>query len=160
MSRIVNRACFFVALALFVCQFGLSASSDAAARRTAATVRTAQAAGQLKTIQAASSSGTAPCQDAIGDEPDHDGDNCDYVVPNQVDTGDTNAGDNGNQSCPGGCTTWNYSPMTVSLTLHDAPISYRPPVGPAIMFHVSYSQRDVASAGSFFTTNLGPQWTN
>ena len=59
-----------------------------------------------------------------------------------------------------GCTTWSFSPSTVSLSLHDMPVGYRPPVGPAVEFHVHYAQRDVQQPQVFNYGNLGRQWTS
>jgi RHS repeat-associated protein len=108
---------------------------------------------------------TAPCEDAIGDEPDGDGDNCDYVTtPTTNDSAATSpddstpVDDNGG-NCPGGCTTWSVAPEVVSLTLHDRPVGYTPAVGPAIQFDVYYAQRDTQQPLVFTYTNLGPKWT-
>ena len=65
---------------------------------------------------------------------------------------------NPNAGC-GGCTTWNVEPMSVSLELHDRPIGYRPPVGPAINFDIYYSHRDVLQPAAFNYVNLGNKWT-
>ena len=65
----------------------------------------------------------------------------------------------GDGNCPGGCTTWNVEPMTVSLELHDMPVGYAPPVGPAVRFDIYYSQRDVQQPQTFSYINFGPKWT-
>ncbi|MFT4075639.1 MAG: RHS repeat-associated core domain-containing protein [Asticcacaulis sp.] len=62
-----------------------------------------------------------------------------------------------NNDC--GCTTWNVEPMTVSLSLHDRPLGYKPPIGPAIDLNVYYSHRDVEQPGIFNYVNIGPKWT-
>ncbi len=49
--------------------------------------------------------------------------------------------------------------MVVSLHLQDAPVGYRPPVGPPIYFVASYSQREAGQPGSFNYSNLGSKWT-
>jgi len=49
--------------------------------------------------------------------------------------------------------------MVVSLQLHDAPMSYQPPVGPTISFDLYYSQRDVQQPVTFSYVNFGPKWT-
>ena len=58
-----------------------------------------------------------------------------------------------------GCARWSVAPMTVSLGLQDIPLSYRPPVGPAIAVHLSYSHRDVQQPATFDYGNFGRQWT-
>lgn len=59
----------------------------------------------------------------------------------------------------GGCTTWNVELSVVGLQLHDAPVGYSPPVGPAVRFELYYSHRDVLQPQTFSYTNLGPKWT-
>jgi RHS repeat-associated protein len=49
--------------------------------------------------------------------------------------------------------------MDVNLNLHDQPLGYTPPVGPAVFFTVRYNQRDVFQPANFNYGNLGPQWT-
>jgi YD repeat-containing protein len=47
----------------------------------------------------------------------------------------------------------------VGLQLHDAPVGYVPPVGPAVKFIFFYSHRDVLQPATFAYTNFGPKWT-
>lgn len=47
----------------------------------------------------------------------------------------------------------------VSLNLRDNPMGYAPPVGPAINFVATYSQRDAGQPANFSYANLGPKWT-
>ena len=49
--------------------------------------------------------------------------------------------------------------MDVNLNLHDLPLGYTPPVGPAVLFTVRYNQRDVFQPANFSYGNLGPNWT-
>lgn len=60
----------------------------------------------------------------------------------------------------GGCATWSVAPMTVSLSLHDLPLSYRPPIGPPIEFHVYYSHRESTQPVPLSYGNHGRRWTN
>lgn len=62
-------------------------------------------------------------------------------------------------ACPAGCATWSVAPLTVSLGLHDIPLSYRPPRGPPIEFHLYYSHRDNQQPSSLAYGNFGRQWT-
>jgi len=62
-------------------------------------------------------------------------------------------------SCPGPCTTWSVEAMSVSLLLHDRPLHYAPPIGPAINIDVDYSHRDIQQPGTFNYVNLGSKWT-
>ena len=64
-------------------------------------------------------------------------------------------------SCAGGgCAKWNVEAMVDGLSLHDDPIGYTPPVGPAIRFPMTYSQRDAQQPATQFTyTNFGNKWT-
>lgn len=58
-----------------------------------------------------------------------------------------------------GCTTWTVSAMTVSLSLRDMPVGYRPPLGPAIEFWLYYNQREAQQQGDFSYWNVGPRWS-
>ena len=63
-------------------------------------------------------------------------------------------------TCPsGGCTTWNVELEVVGLQLHDRPVGYNPPVGPAVQFDLYYSHRDTQQPSTFSYTNFGPKWT-
>ncbi|MBO9712630.1 RHS repeat-associated core domain-containing protein [Sphingomonas sp.] len=73
-------------------------------------------------------------------------------------SGDPAFPDDDNKDC-GGCTTWNVEPMFVSLELHDRPVGYTPPVGPAINFDIYYSHRDVQQPATFNYVNFGHKWT-
>jgi RHS repeat-associated protein len=58
-----------------------------------------------------------------------------------------------------GCTSWNVELSVVGLSLHDTPLGYTPPVGPAVRFEMYYSHRDTQQPQTFSYTNLGPKWT-
>jgi RHS repeat-associated protein len=60
---------------------------------------------------------------------------------------------------PGGCTTWSAQLQIVGLQLHDQPVGYTPPVGPAVRFDLDYSHRDTQQPATFSYTNFGPKWT-
>ena len=49
--------------------------------------------------------------------------------------------------------------MLVSLNIHDEPVGYTPPVGPAVRFTVRYNQREFRQPATFAYSNLGPKWT-
>jgi RHS repeat-associated protein len=49
--------------------------------------------------------------------------------------------------------------LFVSLGLSDEPVSYSPPVGPAVRFLVRYNQRDAFQPANFTYSNFGAKWT-
>lgn len=49
--------------------------------------------------------------------------------------------------------------LFVSLELRDAPVGYKPPVGPAVSFKVTYNQREAAQPANFTYSNFGSKWT-
>lgn len=49
--------------------------------------------------------------------------------------------------------------LFVSLKLADEPLGYKPPVGPAVYFKVTYNQREAAQPANFTFSNLGSKWT-
>src|SRR5262249_25059197 len=49
--------------------------------------------------------------------------------------------------------------MLVSLNIVDTPVGYAPPVGPGVLFTVTYNQRDAFQPAVFTYANLGPKWT-
>ncbi len=59
----------------------------------------------------------------------------------------------------GGCSTWNVEAMVDGLSLHDNPVGYIPPVGPAVRFQMDYSHRDALQPMQFGYTNFGNKWT-
>jgi len=75
-------------------------------------------------------------------------------------SGGTGGGAGGGATSPmPGMPTYCISPMLISLTLHDTPLSYRPPVGPALDFTLSYNQLDIDQPAGFAYGNVGPKWT-
>lgn len=65
----------------------------------------------------------------------------------------------GSGNSNGGYTTWNVELEVVGLQLHDQPVGYTPPVGPAVRFDLYYSHRDSEQPATFAYTNFGPKWT-
>jgi RHS repeat-associated protein len=59
----------------------------------------------------------------------------------------------------GGCTTTDVELQVVGLQLHDAPVGYTPPVGPAVSFDLYYSHRDTQQPTTFAYSNFGHKWT-
>src|SRR5882672_10581209 len=49
--------------------------------------------------------------------------------------------------------------MPASLRLVDTPLSYQPPIGPAVPFRLVYNQRDGSQPQAYSSGNLGPKWT-
>jgi len=74
-------------------------------------------------------------------------------------TGNTGPGSTGSANSCGGCTTWSAELQVVGLQLHDQPVGYVPPVGPAVRFDFYYSHRDSQQPATFSYTNFGPKWT-
>lgn len=70
------------------------------------------------------------------------------------DTGDT-----GTNCASGGCTAASVELQVVGLELRDAPVGYKPPIGPAVKFTMVYSHRDTQQPATFSYTNFGPKWT-
>jgi len=60
---------------------------------------------------------------------------------------------------------WNGMPgysvhcMLVSLNIVDTPVSYTPPLGPAVPITLTYSQREAYQPANFTFFNLGQKWT-
>lgn len=73
-------------------------------------------------------------------------------------SGGGGSGPGGNGSC-GGCTTSAVELEVAGLQLHDTPVGYTPPVGPAVRFKLYYSHRDAQQPTTFSYTNFGPKWT-
>jgi RHS repeat-associated protein len=65
----------------------------------------------------------------------------------------------GAASPPPGMPVYSISPMLISLTMRDTPLSYQPAVGPAMDVMLSYNQLDIDQPASFNYSNLGPKWT-
>ncbi len=59
-----------------------------------------------------------------------------------------------------GMPVYSISPMLVSLTLRDTPLSYVPPLGRAMNFTLSYNQLDPAQPSTFTYGNVGPKWSH
>ena len=49
--------------------------------------------------------------------------------------------------------------MNGTLNIVDTPLSYKPPIGPAIDFRINYNQLESNQPATFTFTNLGPDWT-
>ena len=59
--------------------------------------------------------------------------------------------------CPG-MAVWTVHLMLTSLNLRDTPLSYLPPVGPAIAFSLNYDMREVNQPATFNFSNFGNRW--
>jgi RHS repeat-associated protein len=91
---------------------------------------------------------------AFGNTPDADNGD-----PNATNEPDNENASNKQDSHDCGCTTWNVEPMPVSLSLHDRPVGYNVPFGPAVNIDLNYSQRDTLQPQTFNYTNFGRKWT-
>ena len=69
------------------------------------------------------------------------------------------SGATGNACTGSGCTAADVELEVVGLQLHDTPVGYAPPVGPAVRFNLVYSHRDTQQPATFSYTNFGPKWT-
>ena len=65
----------------------------------------------------------------------------------------------GGANTSGGYTTATVEQEVVGLQLHDMPIGYTPPLGPAVTFNLYYSHRDTQQPTTFAYTNFGRKWT-
>lgn len=84
--------------------------------------------------------------------------------------GFTNAGDpnatrpddpKANPDCGnGGMCGYNVHSLNVSLNITDTPVGYRPAVGPAVMFTLTYNQREARQPAVATFGNFGPKWTS
>lgn len=70
---------------------------------------------------------------------------------------DSDSPDDG-ASCPVGMPVYSLQRHSASLWLHDKPIGYTPPRGPAVWFSARYHQREIAQPQVFTFSNLGPKW--
>lgn len=59
-----------------------------------------------------------------------------------------------------GMPTYGISPMLISLTVRDTPLSWTPPVGPAMDFTLGYNQRDTDQPATISFGHVGPQWSH
>lgn len=59
-----------------------------------------------------------------------------------------------------GMPVYSISPMLISLSLRDTPLSYTPPKGSKIDITLSYNQLDVDQPTTFTYGNVGPKWTH
>jgi RHS repeat-associated protein len=58
-----------------------------------------------------------------------------------------------------GAAQYRFHAMLASLNIHDTPIHYRPPRGPAVAFRAVYSQRESSQPQTFYYSNMGSRWT-
>jgi YD repeat-containing protein len=57
-----------------------------------------------------------------------------------------------------GLATYDFHPVTAALRLFDVPVGYTPPVGPAVMFRLTYNHRESGLPQIPTFGNLGPKW--
>ncbi|WP_437968140.1 RHS repeat-associated core domain-containing protein [Sorangium sp. So ce260] len=58
-----------------------------------------------------------------------------------------------------GLPQYNFHTMLVSLNIMDTPVGYSPARGPAVLFTVTYNQREPNQSAIFRHSNLGKKWT-
>ena len=61
-------------------------------------------------------------------------------------------------TCCKGMARATTSAMNATLNVMDTPLSYQPPLGPAVNFSVSYQHMETNQPGTFTFTNLGQDW--
>jgi RHS repeat-associated protein len=54
---------------------------------------------------------------------------------------------------------YNIGESTVSVTLSDTPVGYKPPIGPAAKVTITYNQREASQPAVFDFFNVSPKWT-
>jgi len=59
-----------------------------------------------------------------------------------------------------GMCNYNAHMTTTSLNLTDTPVGYVPPKGPAVMFTLTYNQREASQPANFTFSNVSPKWTH
>lgn len=80
--------------------------------------------------------------------------------PNRTGCNDTKVvSGKGCQNCNQGMPGYDVHAMSVSLSISDTPLSYKPPLGSPIAFSVYYAQREANQPSTFQHWNLGPKWT-
>src|SRR5262249_15868549 len=57
-----------------------------------------------------------------------------------------------------GMETYDFHPVTAALRMMDVPVGYTPPIGPAILFQLTYNHRDAGLPQIPTFGNLGPKW--
>lgn len=57
-----------------------------------------------------------------------------------------------------GLASYSLQASTASLWIHDTPVSYVPPKGPAVAFTLAYNHRGATLPSVFAFGNLGPKW--
>lgn len=69
-------------------------------------------------------------------------------------------GGDGDDSRIGGVATYRLTSMVVGVNIQDKPLGYAPPVGPAVVFRLSYNQRESSQPANPTFGNVGPNWTH
>jgi len=64
------------------------------------------------------------------------------------------------QECSPGMAKHRFFPLHGAIGLMDLPVSYSPPIGPAVQFKLSYAQTEISQPTIFSYSNVGPMWTN
>jgi YD repeat-containing protein len=54
--------------------------------------------------------------------------------------------------------TYSVNLMSIGVIVEDTPLSYKPPIGPAIDFQLTYNQKDVDQPSPIPFGNFGPLW--
>ena len=68
-------------------------------------------------------------------------------------------GAGGPPPCGGGMCGYNIGESTVSLSLSDTPVGYKPPIGPSAKVTIAYNQREDSQPQIFNFFNVSPKWT-
>lgn len=76
--------------------------------------------------------------------------------PNVCGCGSKGSGASGSS----GMAQYTVKAMLVSLSIHDTPVGYAPPLGPAVPVTIVYSQREANQPANFPFFNLSQKWTS
>lgn len=80
-----------------------------------------------------------------------------HCWPGVPDWEDCNCGGGGSGN---GMPVAGLNSLTASVNLDDTPLSYSPPVGPSVSFHLRYNQRTIRLAQVPTYSNVGPLWSH
>lgn len=61
-------------------------------------------------------------------------------------------------SCGGMC-GYSIKESSVSISLSDTPVGYKPPIGPSAKVRITYNQREASQPQNFNFFNVSPKWT-
>lgn len=78
--------------------------------------------------------------------------------PDELKDGSVSTGSQGGCQADLAMAQYDIHAMLCSVKIWDTPISYQPPIGPAIKCRVTYAQRESGQDSVFTYSNVGPNW--